>query len=150
MKWNLETPPGYAKDAIATERGWADAKTGEILVSCKRLENAVKWEDVFEPNGKPKKVKAESKAGGARTGAGRPTNEELAKRKAEAEEKAKAEAEKAAKELAEREEKKEAGEPVKVEPKSSRKPRGRRSSKKAQVKKVVKEPKSEDSNDENL
>ncbi len=37
MAKQKSSPPAFAKDAVATVRGWADKKTGEILVSQRGL-----------------------------------------------------------------------------------------------------------------
>lgn len=68
MSWTLDQAPTWAPDAVATDRGWVDKKTGEVLVSCKKLTKAVPYESLFEKGGKPKK----KGRGGARPGAGRP------------------------------------------------------------------------------
>lgn len=83
--WSLTQPPAWAKDAIATTKGWVDAKTGEVLVSCNRLENAEDHNKLFGRG-----VTAKKKRGGARPGAGRKTNKqraEIAKTKLESGEK---------------------------------------------------------------
>lgn len=66
--WTFDKAPTWAPDAVATDRGWVDKKTGEVLVSCKKLTKAVPYESLFEKGGKPKK----KGRGGARPGAGRP------------------------------------------------------------------------------
>ena len=66
--WTFDQAPTWAPDAVATDRGWVDKKTGEVLVSCKKLTKAVPYESLFEKGGKPKK----KGRGGARPGAGRP------------------------------------------------------------------------------
>lgn len=38
MPRDLKNPPSWAKDAVATVKGWCDPKTGELLVSIKGLE----------------------------------------------------------------------------------------------------------------
>lgn len=65
--WTFDTPPTWASNAIATDRGWVDPKTGEVLVSCTRLNNATPYSKRFHKGGKPKSMR-----GGARPGAGRP------------------------------------------------------------------------------
>jgi len=56
MPRDFNTPPSYAPDAIATTRGWVDAKTGELLVSVKNLKIEP---TVSEKPKKPAKTKAE-------------------------------------------------------------------------------------------
>lgn len=79
--WTTQSPPSWAKNAVATDRGWVDPSNGQILVACKRIENATPYSDLFNKGGKPKK----KKRGGARPGAGRKSNaerERLAAKKA--------------------------------------------------------------------
>lgn len=35
------TPPAHAPDAVATNLGWMDPRTGELLVSARNLENPI-------------------------------------------------------------------------------------------------------------
>lgn len=35
--WSRHKAPNWAPDAIATEKGWVDSKTGELLVATKSL-----------------------------------------------------------------------------------------------------------------
>lgn len=72
--WSLEKAPSWAPDAIATTRGWVDPKTGDLLVACKRLKNAVSHIDEIG-KGVTQKVK---NRGGVRKGAGRKTDAERA------------------------------------------------------------------------
>lgn len=71
--WTFDQAPTWAPDAVATDRGWVDKKTGEVLVSCKKLTKAVPYESLFEKGGKPKK----KGRGGARPGAGRPRKDDV-------------------------------------------------------------------------
>lgn len=83
--WKLNKAPTWAPDAVATDRGWVDPKNGDILVSCKRLENAVSYLETFGKGVTPKKQR-----GGKRPGAGRKTDAqraEIAKQKIESGEK---------------------------------------------------------------
>ena len=70
--WSTESAPTWAKDAIATDRGWTCPKTGQVLVACKRLDNAVPYYSKFEKGGVPKY----KQRGGARPGAGRKSDAE--------------------------------------------------------------------------
>jgi len=84
--WSLDSAPQWAKDSVATDRGWVDPKTGDILVSCSRLNNAVSFLDNFTKGVSQKEINR----GGARKGAGRKTDverAEIAKQKLEAGEK---------------------------------------------------------------
>jgi len=56
MPRDVNTPPSYAPDAVATTRGWVDAKTGELLVSVKNLK--IKPVVIEKPK-KPAKTKVE-------------------------------------------------------------------------------------------
>ena len=38
MPRDMKNPPKFAPNAVATERGWVDPKTGELLVAIKGLE----------------------------------------------------------------------------------------------------------------
>jgi len=39
------TPPTWAPNAIATDRGWVDPKTNELLSSTRHLDTNVKYKD---------------------------------------------------------------------------------------------------------
>lgn len=71
--WTVDKAPTWAPDAVATDRGWVDKKTGEILVACKKLTKAVPYDSLFHKGGKPKK----KGRGGARPGAGRPRKDDV-------------------------------------------------------------------------
>ena len=71
--WTFNQAPTWAPDAVATDHGWVDKKTGEVLVSCKKLTKAVPYESLFEKGGKPKN----RGRGGARPGAGRPRKDSV-------------------------------------------------------------------------
>lgn len=66
--WTFSTPPTWAPNSVATDKGWVDGKTGEVLVAVKNLKNATEYSNLFEKGGKPLK----RGRGGARPGAGRP------------------------------------------------------------------------------
>lgn len=66
--WTFDKAPTWAPKAIATDKGWVDPKTGEILVACTKLAKATPYDTLFEKGGKPKK----RGRGGSRPGAGRP------------------------------------------------------------------------------
>ena len=53
--------PSWCKDAIATERGWLNPETGEVLISTNKLENTRSYRQVINEiiNGVP--VKSEKK-----------------------------------------------------------------------------------------
>ncbi len=72
--WSLDKKPTWAPDAVATDRGWVDPVNGDILVSCKRLANAVSYVEQFGEGVSAKPTHR----GGARKGAGRKTNAERA------------------------------------------------------------------------
>lgn len=66
--WTFDKAPTWAPKAIATDKGWVDPKTGEVLVACTQLVKATPYDTLFEKGGKPKK----RGRGGSRPGAGRP------------------------------------------------------------------------------
>lgn len=70
--WSTDKAPTWAKDAIATDRGWVCPKTGQVLVACKRLKDAVSYNSKFGKGGVPKA----KKRGGARAGSGRKSDAE--------------------------------------------------------------------------
>ena len=72
--WTLTTAPKWAKNAIATDRGWVDPKNGDVLVSCTRLVNAVSYADAIG-KGVTTKPAAIEKSGGFLRG-GRKTDKE--------------------------------------------------------------------------
>ncbi len=84
--WSFTEAPSWKPDAVATDKGWVDPVNGDLLVACKRLENAVSYAETFG-KGVTSKPKAR---GGARKGAGRKTDAEraeIAKEKLDAGEK---------------------------------------------------------------
>ena len=55
---NLEnTKPKYNTNVEATDDGWVDTKTGEILVAIKNLKSRLSTVTVKRGRGRPKKVK---------------------------------------------------------------------------------------------
>ena len=44
--WTLDKPPSYKKDAVATERGWEDPNTGELLIAIRTLADKAGSADV--------------------------------------------------------------------------------------------------------
>lgn len=81
--WSFTEAPSWKPDAVATDKGWVDPANGDLLVACKRLDNAVSYTETF---GKGVKNKPKAR-GGARTGAGRKTDAqraEIAKEKLDA------------------------------------------------------------------
>ena len=66
--WTFDKAPTWAPKAIATDKGWVDPKTGEVLVACTQLAKATPYDTLFEKGGRLKK----RGRGGSRPGAGRP------------------------------------------------------------------------------
>ena len=54
--WSKETPPTWAPNAVATEKGWEDPQTGEVLVAVKGLSKSGKKPEPKKPEPKVEKV----------------------------------------------------------------------------------------------
>ena len=52
----IKTKPTYA-ETVATDDGWVDSKTGELLVAIKNLKSRLGEVPVKRKPGRPKKVK---------------------------------------------------------------------------------------------
>lgn len=59
MKTLKDTKPNYA-DTVATDDGWIDNKTGEVLVAIKNLKTRLNEPQQKRKPGRPKKINTES------------------------------------------------------------------------------------------